>query len=57
MDHSGMRTDLLEKSGAQVAYVMPSQSVPLGVVMPIRRRLELLKWADRGERYIIEDGL
>ena len=23
--------------------------------MPIRRRLELLKWADRGERYIIED--
>ena len=55
MDHSGMRTDLLEKSGAQVAYVMPSHQFPLGVVMPIRRRLELLKWADRGERYIIED--
>ena len=54
MDHSGMRTDLLEKSGAQVAYVMPSHQFPLGVVMPIRRRLELLKWADRGERYIIE---
>ena len=23
--------------------------------MPIRRRMELLKWADEGERYIVED--
>nr|WP_317380094.1 PLP-dependent aminotransferase family protein [uncultured Faecalimonas sp.] len=55
MDQSGMRADLLEKSGAQIAYVMPSHQFPLGVVMPIGRRMELLKWADRGDRYIIED--
>ncbi len=56
MDESGMRTDALYKSGADLAYVMPSHQFPTGVVMPIGRRLELLKWASGGEnRYLIED--
>lgn len=39
-----------------MVYVMPSHQFPLGNVMPLRRRLELLQWASEGEeRYIIED--
>ena len=56
MDLSGMRVDELEKSGAELAYVMPSHQFPTGSVMPVARRQELLKWAAAGtERYLIED--
>lgn len=56
MDESGMRADALEKSGASVAYVMPSHQYPTGIVMPIGRRLELLRWAgETSDRYLIED--
>lgn len=56
MDRKGMRVDELEASGADIAFVMPSHQYPLGIVMPIRRRMELLKWAEEKEgRYIIED--
>ena len=48
--------DELERSGADLAFVMPSHQYPLGTVMPIRRRMELLRWASEAEgRYIIED--
>lgn len=56
MDGNGMRADLLEESGADTAYVMPSHQYPMGIVMPIGRRMELLKWAlEKENRYIIED--
>lgn len=56
MDASGMQVSVLERSGAGIAYVMPSHQYPLGIVMPIKRRLELLSWAAGKEgRYIIED--
>lgn len=56
MDQSGIRVRELELSGARAAYVMPSHQYPTGVVMPIGRRLELLKWAEKEEdRYLIED--
>lgn len=56
MDGQGMRVDKLAASGADIAFVMPSHQYPLGIVMPIKRRLELLSWAGESERhYIIED--
>lgn len=56
MDSSGMEPKLLEESKANVAYVMPSHQFPTGIVMPVGRRQELLKWAASGEdRYLIED--
>ena len=56
VDASGMQVEALKESGADVAYVMPSHQYPLGIVMPIKRRLELLKWAaEKPERYLIED--
>ena len=51
-----MRVDLLEQTDARVAYVMPSHQFPLGKVMPVGRRMQLLAWAAAKEgRYIIED--
>lgn len=56
MDDSGMIPDELRNSLADTAYIMPSHQYPLGVVMPIKRRLRLLAWASEQEgRYIIED--
>lgn len=55
MDKWGMQISGLTKSGADIAFVMPSHQYPLGTVMPIKRRIELLRWAEEGERYIIED--
>lgn len=56
MDSKGMEIEKLEASGADIAFVMPSHQYPLGIVMPIKRRLALLKWANQKEgRYIIED--
>ena len=56
LDRNGMSIHALLKSGASIAYVMPSHQFPLGIVMPIKRRGELLLWAaESKDRYIIED--
>lgn len=56
MDAAGMQIGQLEESGADIAYIMPSHQYPMGIVMPIRRRQELLSWAyEREGRYLIED--
>ncbi|MBD5543949.1 MAG: PLP-dependent aminotransferase family protein [Lachnospiraceae bacterium] len=56
IDKNGMSMEHLKESGANIAYVMPSHQFPTGVVMPIGRRMELLKWAEEAEdRYLIED--
>lgn len=56
MDSYGLDPSMLEESGADTAYVMPSHQYPMGIVMPIKRRQELLAWAQKSEgRYLIED--
>jgi len=56
MDENGMKVSQLRKKDVNVAYVMPSHQFPTGIVMPIGRRMELLRWANEdGERYLIED--
>ena len=56
MDRHGMKIEELENSGADIAYVTPSHQYPTGIIMPIKRRMELLKWAYKEDgRYIIED--
>ena len=56
MDEKGMKVADLKSSGADIAFVMPSHQYPLGIVMPMKRRMELLKWAAKDPaRYIIED--
>jgi GntR family transcriptional regulator/MocR family aminotransferase len=56
LDENGMDPEALEASRAGVAYVMPSHQFPMGMVMPLRRRIQLLSWAAEAEdRYLIED--
>lgn len=56
MDEGGMKVSELRQKDVSVAYVMPSHQFPTGIVMPIGRRLELLRWANEDtKRYLIED--
>ena len=56
LDGAGMDVEKLSASQADAAYVMPSHQFPMGTVMPISRRMELLRWAgEREGRYLIED--
>lgn len=55
LDDKGICVDELEDSDADVVYVTPAHQFPTGVVMPITRRMQLLSWAQKGKRYIIED--
>lgn len=56
LDGSGMREDALRQSGARIAHISPAHHFPTGIVMPIRRRQQLLAWAEEAEdRWIIED--
>ncbi|MDB5770729.1 MAG: DNA-binding protein [Burkholderia sp.] len=55
-DADGLDTAKLpEGRRIRLAYVTPSHQFPLGGVLPIGRRLELLQWAKRHEAWIIED--
>ncbi|MDD6039192.1 MAG: PLP-dependent aminotransferase family protein [bacterium] len=55
-DGDGILLSEEQKSRADIVYVMPSHQFPLGTVMPLKRRLALLDWANEKEgRYIIED--
>lgn len=56
LDGSGMKMEELYQSNASIAYVMPSHQYPTGIVMPIKRRMELLAWTSQAQnRYLIED--
>ena len=56
LDGSGLSAEALRRSDAHVVHISPSHHYPTGIVMPISRRQELLRWAGEGEgRYILED--
>ncbi|MED0962156.1 PLP-dependent aminotransferase family protein [Bacillus paramycoides] len=55
LDDKGIHISALRESGSNVAYVTPSHQFPLGIIMPLSRRLELLRWANDCKGYIIED--
>lgn len=56
LDEGGIQIKDLIVSKANIAYVTPSHQYPIGIVMPIHRRFELLEWASqKANRYIIED--
>ncbi len=56
LDESGVSLTQLIKSNANVVHLTPSHQFPTGIVMPIKRRIELLEWAYQAKnRFIIED--
>lgn len=53
MDDRGVLPESL--GSADVLHISPSHHFPTGIVTPVSRRRELLDWANRGEKWIIED--
>ncbi|MCB0028232.1 MAG: PLP-dependent aminotransferase family protein, partial [Anaerolineales bacterium] len=57
VDDEGMSIQLAgpKAPGARVAFVTPSHQFPLGITMSLRRRLEILTWAEQTDGWIVED--
>lgn len=54
LDSKGIDVSKLED--ASVVHVSPAHQFPTGIVMPIKRKLDLLRWAnEKDDRIIIED--
>ena len=53
----GLRVELLSKKhlSARLVYVTPSHQFPLGVVLSLANRLQLLDWVAQNNAWIIED--
>ncbi|MED4354612.1 PLP-dependent aminotransferase family protein [Schinkia azotoformans] len=56
VDEQGMRTDLLsDGEKPKFIFVTPSHQFPLGSILPIQRRIQLIQYARVNECYIVED--
>lgn len=55
VDEQGLDTSALAGRQARLAYVTPSHQFPLGGVLPIGRRQQLLAWARATGAWILED--
>lgn len=52
----GLDVASVQSKNPDLVYMMPSHQFPMGTVMPLAKRLELIKWAaEKEERYLIED--
>lgn len=54
-DRDGVSLEALERSGARVLYLSPSNRQQTGTPIPMTRRLALLDWARRCNGVILED--
>jgi GntR family transcriptional regulator / MocR family aminotransferase len=56
VDAEGIDVAALPRSHpVRLAYVTPSHQFPLGAVLPLDRRLDLLRWAEQVGAYVLED--
>ena len=55
LDENGLSYEALRRTSARIVYLTPSHQYPLGLVMPVGRRRELLRWAAEVGAYLIED--
>ncbi len=56
LDDFGCSIEMLRQKKIDVIHITPSHQFPMGIVMPIQRRNELLNWvSETSSRYIIED--
>lgn len=56
LDASGAVPAALPNDGSVTSvYLTPSHQFPLGILMPVQRRMEFLNWAVQHDAYLIED--
>lgn len=51
----GIELNELSASSARMVHIAPSHQFPMGAVMPIHKRIEILNWAREHDNIIIED--
>lgn len=52
---NGFPISSLKESNSKVVYISPSHQYPLGTIMPVNKRMELLDWAYKNNGLIVED--
>ncbi len=55
LTNSGIDSKALSETVADVLHTTPYRSYPSGVTATASKRHDYIRWAERGERYIIED--
>lgn len=55
LTNSGIDTQALFQTSAEVLHTTPYRSYPSGVTASATKRHEYIRWANAGDRYIIED--
>lgn len=56
LDYNGLSVNHLKRTDSNIVHVTPTHQYPSGILMPIKRRIELLEWANEEKnRYIVED--
>ncbi len=58
LEQDGLCIDELntsEASEVKAVYVTPSHQFPMGMILPIQKRIQLLRWAEDNQALIIED--
>lgn len=55
LDEHGMITDELPGIPPKLIFTTPSHQFPTGVILPAKRRIELIKYANYYDTYIVED--
>ncbi|WP_313891753.1 PLP-dependent aminotransferase family protein [Psychrobacillus sp.] len=55
LEKDGLNIQNLYESKSSIVYITPSHQFPYGMVMPIAKRMQLLKWAADHDGIIIED--
>ncbi|MBR1584464.1 MAG: PLP-dependent aminotransferase family protein [Clostridia bacterium] len=55
LGHDGIETKALMAAGASVLHITPYRSFPSGVTASASKRQEYLRWAEEGDRFLVED--
>lgn len=55
IDEEGISVSSIKCKKPKLAYTTPSNQYPSGIKMSMKRRLELLKWANNKSTFVVED--
>ncbi|HAN21041.1 MAG: GntR family transcriptional regulator [Clostridiales bacterium GWF2_36_10] len=55
IDEFGMMTSELPGVSPQLIFTTPSHQFPIGAILPIKRRIEMIQYARKHNTYIVED--
>lgn len=55
LGHDGIESSALKKTKADVLHISPFRSYPTGITASASKRHEYIRWADSGNRIIVED--